>query len=124
MDRIWDSDDGGNGVNIEDLFGENNITHLQADNIKGSLKWMKKFKQLKSLEFRPLNFRVYKIEDLESFKYLENLEELKIYSNRFDNLDFLINCKNIKETKFKLFLHLDIQIIILKWNLTENWTEY
>jgi len=93
----YDSDDGGNGVNIEDLFGENNITHLQADNIKGSLKWMKKFKQLKSLEFRPTQLSVYKIEDLESFKYLENLEELKIYSNRFDNLDFLINCKNIKK---------------------------
>jgi len=91
----YDYDYGGDGVNIEDLFGENNINHLKADNVKGSLKWMKNFKQLKSLEFRSIS--VYKIEDLESFKYLENLEELKIYSDRFDNLDFLINCKNIKK---------------------------
>ncbi len=87
--------DGDNGVNVEDFFKENNITHLKAENVKGSLKWMKKFKQLKSLEFD--NCSGYKIEDVESFKYLENLEELKLSSSMFSNLDFLTECKRLNK---------------------------
>ena len=87
--------EGDNGVNIEDFFIENNITHLKAKNVKGSFKWMKNFKQLKSLEFDTSSG--YNIEDIESYKYLENLEELKFSSSNFLNLDFLTECKNLKK---------------------------
>ena len=91
----YNYNDGDKGVNIEDFFNENNITHLKAENVKGSFKWMKNFKQLKSLEFDTCSG--YNIEDIESFKYLENLEELKLSSSNFFNLDFLTECKNLKK---------------------------
>ena len=91
----YNYNEGDNGVNIEDFFNENNITHLKAENVKGSFKWMKNFKQLKSLEFDTCSG--YNIEDIESFKYLENLEELKLSSSNFLNLDFLTECKNLKK---------------------------
>ena len=91
----YNYNDGDKGVNIEDFFNENNITHLKAENVKGSFKWMKNFKQLKSLEFDTCSG--YNIEDIESFKYLENLEELKLSSSNFLNLDFLTECKNLKK---------------------------
>ena len=87
--------------NRDDWFVNNNITHLELSNTSGSLKWFKNFSHLKSLKFG-FGYYGYPIEDIDSFEYLENIEELYLnninqYERTFKNIDFLKNCKKIKK---------------------------
>jgi hypothetical protein len=88
-------------LNRDNWFVNNNITHLELSNTSGSLKWFKNFSHLKSLKFGFGHYG-YPIEDIDSFEYLENIEELYLnninqYKKTFKNIDFLKNCKKIKK---------------------------
>ena len=67
------------------------------------MKWFKNCSQLKSLKF---NFGYYHVEFIESFEYLENLEELDLdkinYQQEFKNIDFLRKCKRIKKLRLNI----------------------
>ena len=94
---------GNKNIKREDWFINNNIIELDLSNIGGSLKWFKNLRQLKSLKFR---FGYDRIEFIESFEYLEDLEELHLdYINSFQvfkNIDFLKKCKRIKKLRLNI----------------------
>jgi hypothetical protein len=86
-------------IKREDWFINNNIIELDLSNIGGSLKWFKNLRQLKSLKFR---FGYDRVEFIESFEYLENLEELHLDNINFKNIDFLKKCKRIKKLRLNI----------------------
>jgi hypothetical protein len=83
-------------LDIEDMFPKN-IIDLNIKNAKGSLKFFKNLCQVKTLQFNDHSYTNSNLKDCESFKYLENLEELEFSSSSFKNLDFLAECKKIKK---------------------------
>ena len=109
--------------NRDDWFINNNITHLELSNTSGSLKWFKNFSHLKSLKFGFASSS-YPIEDIESFEYLGNLEELYLnninqYEQTFKNIDFLKNCKKIKKFHLKKDNRYSLENIDVIKNFTE-----
>jgi surface protein len=109
--------------NRDDWFVNNNITHLELSNTSGSLKWFKNFSHLKSLKFGFASYS-YPIEDIESFEYLGNLEELYLnninqYEQTFKNIDFLKNCKKIKKFHLKKDNRYSLENIDVIKNFTE-----
>jgi surface protein len=82
-------------IRFEDAMPKN-LTELKALGVHGSLEWMKYLEELKSLYFSDCNKA---ISHIESFKYLEKLENLEFVSGIFENLNFLTNCKKIKKLK-------------------------
>jgi hypothetical protein len=90
-------------IKRDNWFINNNIIELDLTNASGSLKWFKNCSQLKSLKF---NFGYYPVEFIESFEYLENLEELDLdqinYQQGFKNIDFLRKCKRIKKLRLNI----------------------
>ena len=94
-------------VNRGNWFENNNITNLKVNNATGSLKWFKNFSDLKFLEFE---FGYYKSEmDLESFEFLENLEELDLSkinygdNQKIKNLDFIRKSKKIRKLSLNIY---------------------
>jgi len=87
------------GVDLEQVFHNNKISNLKVQNVRGDLNWLKNFQHLKKLD---INFSSeIADDDLDNFKYLKNLEDLKFKSEYFENLDFLGECKKIK--RFDLY---------------------
>ena len=92
------------GHNYEELFANNNITELDLSGNLENLKWLKNFSQLKVLIF---NTKSDNLDDYENFKYLENLEFLDFHSNNLEDLNFLSNCKKLKELQLSLIAYGD-----------------
>ena len=110
-------------LNRDNWFANNKITDLEILNTSGSLKWFKNFSYLKYLKFEFGSYN-YPIEDIESFEYLENLEELYLeninkYKKVYDNIDFLKNCKKIK----KLYIKIDGSYSIENIDVINNFSE-
>ena len=83
-----------NGVDLEQVFQDNKISNLKVKNVNGNLNWLKSFQNLKKLD---IDFNSEIADgDLDNFKFLKNLENLKFKSQYFENLDFLGECKKIK----------------------------
>lgn len=88
-------------INFAVNFKNKSVKNIVAKNFNGSLKWLENFKQIEDLY---LGFESYnaKIENLDCFDTLRNLEKLELDSNGvLNDIDFLSNCENLKS----LFLH-------------------
>jgi len=111
-------------INRDNWFINNNIIQLEISDISGSLKWFKNFIHLKSLKIR---FGYYPIEFIESFEYLENLEELHFnlnnYRQGFKNIDFLKKCNRIKKLHLNLDQSYDSKLIIKNLDVIKNFAE-
>jgi hypothetical protein len=111
-------------INRDDWFINNNIIQLEISDISGSLKWFKNFSYLKSLK---IEFGYYPIEFIESFEYLENLEELyldlKSYQQGFGNIDFLKKCKRIKKLHLNINQSYNSKLIIKDLDVIKNFAE-
>ena len=112
-------------INRDNWFINNNIIQLEISDISGSLKWFKNFSYLKSLKIR---FGYYPIEFIESFEYLENLEELHFnlnnYRQGFKNIDFLKKCNRIKKLHLNLDQsYYDCELIIKNIDVIKNFAE-
>ena len=111
-------------INRDDWFINNNIIQLEISDISGSLKWFKNFSYLKSLK---IEFGYYPIEFIESFEYLENLEELyldlKSYQQGFGNIDFLKKCKRIKKLHLNVNQSYNSKLIIKNLDVIKNFAE-
>ena len=111
-------------INRDNWFINNNIIQLEISDISGSLKWFKNFSYLKSLKIR---FGYYPIEFIESFEYLENLEELHFnlnnYRQGFKNIDFLKKCNRIKKLHLNLDQSYDSKLIIKNIDVIKNFAE-
>ena len=89
-------------ISREDWFVNNNIIKLDIPSFSGSMKFLKNFSKLKSLQF---SFGYYESDNIECFEYLENLEELSIQTGncqKIESLDFLKNCNKLKRLNMSL----------------------
>ena len=88
-------------INFAVNFKNKSAKNIIAKNFNGSLKWLDNFKQIEDLY---LGFDSYntKIENLDCFDVLKNLEKFELDCNGVINdIDFLSNCENLKS----LFIH-------------------
>ena len=105
------------GHNYEELFANNNITELDLSGNLENLKWLKNFSQLKVLIF---NTKSDNLDDYENFKYLENLEFLDFHSNNLEDLNFLSNCKKLKELQLSLIAYGEDKLKLKNLDFLEN----
>ena len=96
-----------NKVDRKDWFKGNNIKSLDIPGCSGSLKWLKNFSELKTLNYK---YGYYETLDYESFEYLTGLEELKLSDiKKTKNLDFIKNSKKLKKLTLEFAGSFDIK---------------
>ena len=84
-----------NKLDRKDWFKGNNIKNLNILSCSGSLKWLKNFSALKTLNYK---YDYLESLDYESFEYLTDLEELELRNiKNTKNLDFIKNSKKLKK---------------------------
>ena len=89
-------------INISEAFVNHNIKKLEVKEAEGSLKWLSFFTKVENLSFQISNYSRQEISDFSFFEYLENLEFLDFYPKNLEDLNFLSNCKKLKELQLSI----------------------
>ena len=98
-------------LNFVELLVNKNVIDLEILNAQYNLEWLKNFKQIKSLYFKPnLLDNPISYDEYNSFKFLENLEHLEFFCSNVPNLNFLENCINIQKLHLTIFNKYDDEI--------------